>query len=270
VLDRVVAKSVRERFGGRLRTAVTGGAALSGDVARTLLALGIPVVQGYGMTESSPVIACNTPDDNDPESVGRALPGVQVRLGDNDELLTRSGSVMLGYWNRPDETARVLEPDGWLHTGDRAVIDGGRIRIKGRIKDIIVTSTGEKISPTDLEAAIGNDPLFEQSLVLGEGRPYLAALLVVNQERWAARALELGLNPKDSESLRSPTATQWALKRIAELVSAFPVYATPRAVFLSSQPWTVANALMTPTLKPKRPAIAARYAVEIGELYRGH
>lgn len=270
MLDWLIARPVRARFGGRLRAAVTGGAAVPSEVARTLLALGIPLVQGYGLTESSPVIASNTLESNEPSSVGHALPGVEVRLGEQDELLARSDSVMLGYWGRPEDSAKVLEKDGWLHTGDRAQIENGLIRIKGRLKDIIVTSTGEKVPPADLEAAIAGDPLFEQVLVLGEQRPYLIAILVLNRQRWAGRAVELGLDPARESSLRAPTATRWALERVSQLAKSFPSYATPRAVFLSVEPWTVANGLITPTLKPKRAAIASRYAVEIAELYRGH
>jgi len=270
ILDWLIARPVRARFGGRLRAAVTGGAAIPSEVARTLLAFRIPVVQGYGLTESSPVIASNTLESNDPSSVGHALPGVDVRLGEQDELLTRSASVMLGYWDRPEDTARVLEKDGWLHTGDRAQIENGLIRIKGRIKDIIVTSTGEKVPPVDLEAAIVSDPLFDQALILGEQRPYLAAILVLNGRRWAAHAAELGLDPQSPASLRSATATRWILDRMSQLLKSFPSYATPRAVFLSMEPWTVANGLITPTLKPKRGAIASRYATEVAELYRGH
>jgi long-chain acyl-CoA synthetase len=270
VLDRLIARPVRERFGGRLRAAATGGAAIPREVARTLLALGIPLVQGYGLTESSPVIASNTLEDNDPSSVGHALTGVEVRLGEQDELLTRSESVMRGYWGRPQDTARVLDEDGWLHTGDRAQIENGVIRIKGRIKDIIVTSTGEKVPPADLEAAMVSDPLFEQALVLGEQRPYLIAILVLNGAKWATRAVELGLDPQSAASLQSAVATRWVLDRIAQLVKSFPSHATPKAVFLSTEPWTIANALMTPTLKPKRAAIASHYAAEIAELYRGH
>jgi long-chain acyl-CoA synthetase len=270
ILDRIFARPVRAHFGGRLRAAVTGGAAIPSEVARTLLALRIPVVQGYGLTESSPVIASNTLDSNDPSSVGHALPGVEVRLGEQDELLARGASVMLGYWGRPEDTARVLDKDGWLHTGDRAQIENGLIRIKGRIKDIIVTSTGEKVSPTDLEAAIAADPVFEQALVLGEQRPYLVAILVLNRQRWAAKAAELGLDPQGEASVRAPAATRWAVERVAQLVKSFPAYATPRAAMLSLEPWTVPNGLITPTLKPKRAAIANHYATGIAELYRGH
>lgn len=269
-LDRLIGAPVRARFGGRLRAAVTGGAPMTAEIARPFLALGIPLLQGYGMTESAPVIACNRLEDNDPASVGRALSGVAVRIGDGNELLARGENVMLGYWNRPEDTARTRDAEGWLHTGDQARIEAGRIIIQGRIKDIIVTSTGEKIAPADLENALLADPTFEQVLVLGEGRPYLAALIVVSASRWRRQATELGLDASAEASLRAPAATDWALARVRDLVRGFPRYATPRAVFLSQEPWTVSAGLITPTLKPKRAAIEKRYAAEIAALYRGH
>jgi long-chain acyl-CoA synthetase len=270
LLDRVVGARVRARFGGRLRVAVSGGAPIPRLVSRTLLAVGVPLLQGYGLTEASPVVACNTPADNHPDSVGRALPGIEVKIGAQDELLVRGPSVMVGYWKRPEETGRVLEPDGWLHTGDQARLDDGRIVLEGRLKDIIVTSTGEKIAPVDLESAILADPVFEQVMVIGEGKPYIAALVVLNRDGWGKQVARLGLRAEDTAGLRSPSARAWALKRIADAIRGFPAYATPRAVCLSLDPWTVDSGLITPTLKPKRPAIAARFAVEIAELYRGH
>lgn len=270
VLRTMIAKPLQARFGGRLRAAVTGGAAMPFEVGRALLGLGIPILQGYGMTESSPVVTCNVPDDNDPATVGRVLPGVSVRIGDRDELLVKGPNVMLGYWQRSEETTRVVDPNGWLHTGDQAQVQDGRVRIRGRLKDIIVTSTGEKISPGDLESAIAGDPVFEQVMVLGEKRPYLVALLVLNQQRWSEQARLLGLDPTSTSGLKTAAATGWAVERVRELARAFPVYATPKAVLLLTEPWTIAAGLMTPTLKPKRAAIEARFAAEINALYQGH
>jgi long-chain acyl-CoA synthetase len=270
LLDARVAAPLRARFGGRVRAAVTGGAAIPEPVARTFLALGLPLLQGYGMTESAPVVSCNVPEDNDPSSVGRALPGVEVRLGERDELLVRGPNVMPGYWQRPEETAQALDPDGWLRTGDQARFRDGRIYISGRIKDIIVTSTGEKIAPADIEAAIEVDPVFEQALVIGEGRSYLAALVVLNRSAWAREAARLGLDPEDSASLRSPRALEWALERIAAAVCSWPRYAHPRVAWMTLEPWTIGAGLLTPTLKLKRNALTTRFAGEIAELYRGH
>lgn len=269
-LDRKAGAQVRGRFGGRLRAAVTGGAPIPSSVERTFLALGVPLLQGYGLTESSPVVACNRPDDIEPGSVGPPLSGVEVRIAAQNELLVRGPNVMLGYWQRPEDTAQVLDRDGWLHTGDQASLERGRLYIRGRIKDIIVTSTGEKIAPADLESAIGNDGLFEQVMVLGEGRPFLAAVAVLNREQWVESAKRLGLNPEDPKSLSSRSALDWALERIGRAVSAFPGYAKPRALILSLEPWTIDAGLVTPTLKPKRAALEKRFASEIAALYRGH
>ena len=267
LLDVLVGRLMRAPFGGRLRIAVSGGAALSLPISRCFLALGLPVLQGYGMTETSPVVAVNTPDDNDPSTVGRALPGVEVRVAENRELVVRGPNVMRGYWKREDDTAHAFV-DGWLRTGDQAAIEAGRIRILGRIKEIIVTSTGEKIAPADLELAISADPLFEQAYVFGDDRPFIACALVLAREPWARLAASLGLDALAPASLRASSASAAVLDRIASLTREFPYYARPRAALLGLEPWTVENGLMTPTLKLKRNNLAARYAADIDTLYR--
>ena len=264
--DWLVARRVRAQLGGRLRFAITGGAPMPLAVARRFLGLGVELLQGYGMTEASPVVSSNLPGDNDPETVGRPIPGVEVRIGGNDELLVRGPNVMQGYLNRPEDTARAVE-DGWLHTGDQAELRGGRIAIKGRIKDIIVTSTGEKIAPADLEIAITGDPLFAQAIVIGENRPFLAALVVLDFKRWEREARALGLEPRETNSLDAPQARQMALGRIRKAVAAFPAYAAPRAVWCALEPWTVDNGLITPTLKLKRTAIEERFAKQVSAIY---
>ena len=268
LLDRLVARKLRAQFGGRLRVAVSGGAPLSHAVARCFLGLGVPVLQGYGMTETSPVVAANGVDDNDPATVGRALPGVEVRIGENRELQVRGPLVMKGYWMRPDDTSRVLTSDGWLSTGDQAEISDGRIRIMGRIKEIIVTSTGEKVPPGDLELAIAVDPLFEQVLVVGDNRPFIACVAVVNRAEWERLAGSLSIDADDVASLSLPAVQKAALARIERQAKNFARYASPRAVFLTLEPWTIENTLMTPTLKLKRNNLIARYSQEIDALYR--
>ncbi|RTM09526.1 MAG: long-chain fatty acid--CoA ligase [Bradyrhizobiaceae bacterium] len=263
LLKRLVADKVLAQLGGRLRVAVSGGAPIAEPVIRLFLALGLDVLQGYGMTETSPVVSVNTPDDNDPHSVGHVLDGVEVRLGENDELLVRGPSVMLGYWHKGEETRRVKDADGWLHTGDQARIENGRITITGRIKDILVTSTGEKIAPVDLETAILADPLFEQALVVGEQRPFLTALVVLNAKAWVEEKERLAaLGQQGGAAERAAL-----LARIAAAVKAYPSYATPRAVWWTLDPWTIAAGLLTPTLKNKRPALERRFADEIEHVY---
>ena len=266
LLDYFVARKLRAQFGGRLRFAITGGAPMALTVAKRFLSLGIEVLQGYGMTEASPVVSANAPGDNDPAAVGRPIPGVEVRIGANDELLVKGPNVMAGYLNRPEDTKRAIE-DGWLHTGDQAAIRDGRIVIKGRIKDILVTSSGEKIAPADLELAITSDTLFAQACVIGEKRPFLAALLVLEPRYWAREAAALGLKPRDSNSLDAPAARRFVLERIRKALSEFPAYATPRAAWCTVESWTVESGLITPTLKIKRAALEERFAAQIRELY---
>ena len=271
LLERLVAKPLRAQFGGQLRVAISGGAALGSTVARCFIGLGLPLVQGYGMTETSPVISVNAVDDNHPQTVGRPFGNVEVRLGANDELQIRGPMVMQGYWNRPEDTAAVLSADGWLSTGDQADLsDGGRIRIKGRIKEIIVTSTGEKIPPGDLELAITADPLFEQAYVVGENRPYIAAILVLNPEEWGRFAASLDRDPNDPASLAASDVRQAVVKRVRAATRDFPHYGVPRSVALTLEPWTIDNDLMTPTLKLKRAKLRERFQSTINELYAGH
>lgn len=266
LLDRLVARTLRAQFGGRLRIAVSGGAPLPPAIARCFLGLGVPIVQGYGMTETSPVVAANAPDDNDPYTVGRVLPGVEVRLGDNRELLVRGPSVMRGYWHREDDT-RAAFVDGWLRTGDQAAIENGRLRILGRVKEIIVTSTGEKIAPADLEQAIAADPLFAQVWAFGDNRPFIGCAAVLEPARWAALARSLGLDPQQSASLEAEVARAAVVRRMRELTASFPHYAQPRGAILLLEPWTVENTLLTPTLKLKRKNLEARYAGAVERLY---
>ncbi|MES2090594.1 MAG: long-chain fatty acid--CoA ligase [Pseudomonadota bacterium] len=266
----LVAQRVLDAFGGRLRMAIAGGAPLSANVAHFFLGLGLHLLQGYGMTETSPVVSCNTPDDNDPASVGRPLPDVQVRIGENDELMIAGPAVMRGYWKRPQDTERVLQADGWLHSGDQAKLVDGRLYIVGRIKDIIVTSTGEKIAPADIELAIQADPLFAQVLVVGEQRPFLSVLAVVDPSTWEREARAMGLDLDQPDVLHTAAAKQMALARITEQLKAFPSYATPKQVHLLMEPWTIDTGLMTPTLKLKRLALERRFAADIGALYERH
>ncbi len=270
LLDVLVAKKIRAKLGGRLRLAVSGGAPLSNDIARTFIGLGITISQGYGMTELSPVVSTNRLDDNDPFSVGQPLPEVEARIGDNSELLVRSPGVMLGYYKNEAATREVIDEDGWLHTGDIAEIREGRIYITGRLKDIIVLSNGEKISPADMELAISTDPLFEQVIIIGEGRPFLSAIVVLNKDKWAQLAASLSLEPDKTASLDDEQVQQALLERIAAKLTSFPGYARLYAIKATLDPWTVENGLITPTMKTKRQHVEDRYQDAIAAFYAGH
>lgn len=266
-----VRETLAQQFGGRLRVAISGGAAVNPKVARTFCGLGLPIIQGYGMTETSPIIAGNNLELNHPDTVGHPFQHVEVRLGEGDEIEVRGPSVMKGYWGRPEDTAAAFTPDGWLKTGDVGEwTPEGMLRIKGRIKEIIVTSTGEKIPPADLESAIETDPLFAQTWVVGENRPYLGLVCVLEKNEWAALCAEEGLDPEDPASLSAARAKSSVLKRAKTAAGDFPHYALPRAVVLTQEPWTIESGLITPTLKLKRRKLAERFAEDVARIYATH
>jgi len=271
LLQKLVAQKILDRLGGRLRTAISGGAALAPEISRVFVGLGLPVVQGYGLTETSPVITGNHLENNFPDSVGQPIRDVQVRLGEQGELLVKGPNVMLGYWNQPEATREIIDADGWLNTGDVAHIsDTGHIYITGRTKDIIVMSNGEKIPPTDMEIAMLHDPLFDQVMVFGEAHPYLIVLGVVNPEGWQHFAHEIGIRADMPEALSDSRVEAKVLRRIARNLRGFPGYAKVNRVLLLREPWSIENGLLTPTLKIKRNELAQRYAAQIRELYEGH
>jgi long-chain acyl-CoA synthetase len=270
LLNKLVAGKITTRLGGRLRVAISGGAPLIETVARFFVSLGVPLIEGYGLTEASPVVATNTLHDNVPGSVGKPLPGVEVALGPEQELLVRSPGVMSGYWNQPEATQQAVDAARWLHTGDVAEISDGRVVIRGRLKELLVMSTGENVAPSAMETLITLDPLFDQAVVIGDRRPYLAALLVLNPTAWQDLAKELAHDPSAPESLDSSLVVSTVLARVAQRLRAFPSHAAVRAVALTLEPWTITNGMLTPTLKLKRAVIEQRFSAQISVLYRGH
>ncbi len=267
LLHPLIARKVLAHFGGNLRFAVCGGAPIPASVAQCFLSFGLPLIQGYGMTETSPVVCANNIDDNWPDTVGRTIQGVQVRIGENRELQVYGNGIMKGYWKRPQDTAAVMMEDGWLKTGDQAVIQDGRVRIIGRIKEIMVTSTGEKIAPVDLEQAIMADTLFEQAFVVGENRPFIAAFVVLNQNFWEKLAQNLKIDAGDHANLHKELVRDVILKRIQQVTKNLPSYAMPRAVWVTLDVWSIQNGLITPTLKLKRHALHAFFQRAIDEIY---
>ena len=268
VLDNMVGKKVRDQLGGQLRFTVCGGAALSEQIAKFFIGLGIPILQGYGLTETSPVISVNKLSANKPASVGMPMTGIEVRVGDNDELLTRSDSVMLGYWNNQQATDDMIDSEGWLHTGDKVSIRDGHIFITGRIKEIIVLGNGEKIPPSDMELAISLDPMIEQVMVVGEGRPFLSALLVLNEAALESYmsfnhiAADSSWNPGEDKNLNKKL-----LSTIKQTLRDFPGYAKIRRIVICPEPWSTENGLLTPTLKMKRQLIEDRFKAQIQQAY---
>ncbi len=271
LLDILVAKKVMGKLGGQLRGAMSGGAALSAEISRVFIGLGLPILQGYGLTESSPVVCNNTFENNVPSSVGLPIPGVEVKLGENNALLIRGPNVMLGYWNDPEATKAVLAPDGWLNSGDIAHIDEhGRITITGRLKEIIVMSTGKKVSPGDMETAILRDSLFEQVMLIGEARSYLSALVVLNPSNWESVSRQYNLDRDWRHAMQDQKLEEILLERIAHQIREFPGHAKIYRVALMPEPWTIENGMLTPTLKLRRARVLERYKTEADKLYEGH
>jgi long-chain acyl-CoA synthetase len=271
LLERLVARKLMERLGGRMRLAISGGAALSPSVSRIFIGLGLNILQGYGLTETSPVATANPPTNNVPASVGLPIPGVEVKIGERGAVLIRGPNIMMGYWQNEEATRAMIQDDGWLNSGDTGRIgELGHVFITGRVKEIIVLSNGEKLPPNDMEAAITRDPLFEQVMILGEGKPYLSVMTVLNAEHWHKLAAELGLDPASDADLRSEAVEQAVLARIGAQMSSFPGYAQVRLVSVMLEPWTVENGLLTPTLKLKRSKVMEKFNAEIDRMYSGH
>jgi len=266
-LQKRVAAPVANRFGGELLMAISGGAPLPPAIARLFIGLGVNVLQGYGMTECSPVVSVNRTHANDHCSVGKPLDKTVVRIGENDELQVKSPGVMLGYWNNHKATHDTIIEEGWLRTGDKARIENDFIYITGRIKDILVMSNGEKVPPVDMEEAITLDPLFTQALVIGEARSFLAVLVVLSAEHWFKFAQAQGVNPQDPEALNDPTINKALLERVCKALRGFPGYAKVRRLTALLEPWTIENGLLTPTLKTKRQKIVEQHAEQVESMY---
>jgi long-chain acyl-CoA synthetase len=270
LLNKLVAARIMAKLGGNMHLAASGGAPLPTPIAKVFIGLGLNLIQGYGLTETSPILTVNPEEDNDPSSVGIPLRGLELRIGDNDELLARGPNIMLGYWDNPEATASVVDADGWFHTGDKARIENNHIYITGRLKEILVLANGEKVPPADMEMAIALDPLFEQVMVIGDARPFLTAVTVLNAEQWESYARSRGLDPARPESLRNPDLQQALCEKLSGHLNEFPGYAQVRGITCTLEPWTINNGLITPTLKLKRDQIMKHFAADIDRMYAGH
>lgn len=242
VLERLVREKVRARFGGRMLALVSGGARLDPDLSGFFLALGLPVIQGYGQTEAGPVISVNMPWANMRTTVGPPLPGVEARIAEDGELCVKGDLVMDGYWNQPEATARAIQ-DGWLHTGDVAEMVEGRIRITDRKKDFIKTLGGDMVSPAKLEGLLMAEPEIAQAVVAGEGKPAIVALVVPAD----------GMAEKVAEAVARVNARLSSIERIRKTA---PV-----------APFTVENGMLTPTMKVKRRVVLDAHAETVEALH---
>jgi long-chain acyl-CoA synthetase len=269
LLDRSVRAGLRRRFGGRLKAMVSGGAALNPEIGSFFLALGVRLLQGYGQTEAAPVIACNVPSRIKIDTVGPPLDGVEVRIAEDGEILVAGDNVMKGYWNDPQATAQALV-DGWLHTGDVGWVDSdGCIRITDRKRDFIKNSGGEMISPARVEGYLTLEPEIAQAMVFGDRRPYLVAVLVPEADFAAAFAAANGV-PADIAGIAADPGFAKALgAAVARVNGTLAPIERVRRLVIASEPFTIANGQMTPTMKVKRHAIREAYGAAVEALYDG-
>ncbi len=273
IADQLVFSKWRAAMGGRIRYFISGGAPLAPELAYIFYGAGLPILQGYGLTESSPVITANTPTANRLGSVGKPIPGVSVRIAEDGEVLCSGPNVMLGYYNKAEATAEALElaADGriWLHTGDVGYLDqDGFLYITDRKKDLIKTSGGKYIAPQPIENAIKRSRFVSQVVVIGDERKFPAALIVPNMEALHSYAALKGIAYTDpSELLRHPQIINLFERQVEKLTPELAQFEKIKAIALLDGEFTVEGGELTPTLKVKRRVIAGKYKTLIDRLY---
>jgi len=266
LLDKLVRAKVRGRFGGRLKAMVSGGAPLNPEIGSFFVALGVQLLQGYGQTETAPVVACNQPGRIKIETVGPPIDGVTVKIAEDGEILVAGDNVMKGYWNDPESTARTLV-DGWLATGDVGYLDDdGYLRITDRKRDFIKNSGGDMIAPAKIEGALTLQPEIAQAMVFGDRRPHLVAILVPDPDF----AAQVAGRSKELATLTDHPELAKALgEAVARVNAGLPAIERVRRFIVAREAFTTANGQMTPTLKVKRHAVRAMYGSALEALYEG-
>lgn len=270
LFDKLVFSKVRERFGGRVRFFISGAAALNREIAEWFNAAGIVILEGYGMTENSAGATVNHPDDNRIGTVGRALPGAEVKIGENDEVLLRGPHVMEGYHNLPEETARALDADGWLHTGDKGSLDAdGYLTITGRIKELFKTSGGKYIAPPAIESKFkAICPYASQFMVFGNERNYVVALITLDPDAMAGWAAENGMEGASyTEIVQSAKVREMVAGYVDELNTRLNRWETIKKWELLDHDLTVESGELTPSMKVKRNVVEDNYHDTIEKLY---
>jgi long-chain acyl-CoA synthetase len=266
--DKLVYKKIKNKFGGRLRYFVSGGAALPQKIGEFFQALDIRILEGFGLTETSPVTHVNRPEKIKYGTVGPAVNNVKVMIADDGEILLKGPNIMKGYWNDDDATRQVIR-DGWFYTGDIGVIDrDGYLKITDRKKHIIVTSGGKNIAPMPIENLISDSPYVDQVIVIGEKKPFLIALIVPDFNKLKEFALAEGITAANARELIEQKSIQQIFEKLIRTVSRqLATHEKVRKFLLVDTAFTIENGLMTPTMKLKRKEITIKHAAEIDKVY---
>jgi long-chain acyl-CoA synthetase len=269
IADFLIYRRLRAGFGGRIRFFISGGAPLNPETAHLFHAAGLPVLEGYGLTETAPVLAVNTLEHWRIGSVGRPLPGLEVRIADDGEILARGPNVMKGYYRRPEETAAAIDPEGWLHTGDIGSLDpDGYLAITDRKKDIIVLGGGKNVAPQPIEMLLRTIPVVSEVVVIGDGRPYLVALVVPDFPALEARARAAGIDFANRDELVADRRVRALVRHEIEArTKPLAAWERIRRFALLGRELTLAGAEVTPTLKVRRQKVAEGWADVIDRLY---
>ena len=269
IADRLVFARIRARTGGRIRLFISGGAPLAPEIIRFFYAAGLPIVEGYGLTETSPVIAVNAPGHVRLGTVGRPLPGVEVRTADDGEIVTRGPHVMRGYFDKPDATAEAIDEEGWFHTGDIGVLDGdGFLRITDRKKDLIVTAGGKNIAPQPIENLARSSKFVANAVMLGDRRPFPIMLVVPNLESVKGWAIEQRITVDDPELLLArPDVRQKIEREVRRALRDLAQFEMPKKLLLLTQEFSVETGELTPKLSVRRRVVEDRHREAIESLY---
>jgi long-chain acyl-CoA synthetase len=256
-------------MGGRIRFMVSGGAPLSQEICRFFITAGLTILEGYGLTETSPVIAVNTFAMLKPGTVGRPIPGVEVKIANDGEILTRGPHIMKGYYNKPEATAQVIDRDGWFHTGDIGLIDNdGCLRITDRKKDLIVTAGGKNIAPQPIEGMLKTNKFFANAVMLGDKRKFPIMMLVPNFYTLDAWLKVKGLPTRSPEELVAMPDVQEKLEREArKSLRDLAQFETPKKFLVIPHDFSIESGELTPTMKVKRRVVEEHYQEQIEALY---
>ncbi|MFQ5537213.1 MAG: AMP-dependent synthetase/ligase [Gemmatimonadota bacterium] len=269
VADRIVFSKVKAAMGGEMRFFVSGGGPLAPALNRFFYSIGLMILEGYGLTETSPVTNVNTPEDFRIGTVGKPVPGTEIRIAEDGEILIRGPQVMKGYYNKPEATAETIDEEGWFYSGDIGELDDdGFLRITDRKKDIIVTAGGKNVAPQPIENRLKSNPYIEQAVMVGDGRKFVALLVVpsfANLEAWAA---EKGIAYADRRNLLDePEVKAFLEEEVAKNLEGLASFETPKKIALLDEDFSIEGGTLTPTMKVKRRVVQERFKDIIDRLY---